>query len=127
MSHSGSIKPPTHYNQPTLSTQNHPAKEEKDLGEENILLSTPDPTSLTQDKALLGDIMCCVFYTRDTDLILDVHITDADNSTKKINRLRKYYVSMVAERRIVPAQIPGAKAPLSTVCSDMQCIPGKRG
>ena len=57
---------------------------EEDPVEENILFSAPNLTSLTQDKALRGDIMCCGFYARGTDLILDVCITDADNLTNKV-------------------------------------------
>ena len=56
---------------------------------ENILLSALDPKYLTQEKALRGDIMCCGFYARDTDLILDVRITDADNPTNKVQPVDK--------------------------------------
>ena len=56
---------------------------------ENIFLSTPDTASLTQKKALQGDIMCRGFYKQGTDLILNVWITDADNPTNKVQLVEK--------------------------------------
>ena len=44
---------------PPNATQISP---EEDPVSENILLSTPDPASLAQEKALQGDIMCRGFY-----------------------------------------------------------------
>ena len=43
-----------------------------------------DPSSLTQEKSLRGDIMCRGFYARGIHLILDARITDADNQTNKV-------------------------------------------
>ena len=56
---------------------------------ENILLSALDPKSLTQEKALRGDIMCHGFYAWGTDLILDVRIMDVDNPTNKVQPVDK--------------------------------------
>ncbi len=56
---------------------------------ENILLSTPDPESLTQDKELRWNIMFRGSYKRGTDPIIDVHITDIHNQTNKVQLVEK--------------------------------------
>ena len=88
--------PPSHPPQSThaLTLSTTYSTEDEDPVEENIFLSTVDPTSLTQEKSLPRDIMCRGFYARGTDLIMDMRITDTDNPTNKVQSVEKSFTSM---------------------------------
>ena len=68
-------------------TDTDPPSDDPVLGD--VELHSYSPTSLQQQAALRGDIMCRGFYERVTDIIIDVRVVDTDSRSYRTQDVHK--------------------------------------